>query len=58
MAGRDHILARLDRCRRAGLREPLPGADDTPQDIELTAELGQRLLPGQNPLDRGPLELC
>src|SRR5262245_48813729 len=49
MAGRDHVLTGLDGGRRSGLRKPLPVTDHARRDIELTAELGQRLLAGQDP---------
>src|SRR5882672_7522290 len=40
-----------------GLGEALPAADHAGRDVELAAELSDRLLAGQNPLDRCPLEL-
>src|SRR5262249_51613220 len=42
---------------RPRLGEPLPVPNHAGRDIELAAQLGQRLFPGQNLLNRRPLEL-
>src|SRR5262245_41851593 len=52
MAGGHHVFTGLDRRRGPGLREPLPVADHARGDVELAAELRQRLLARQDPLDR------
>src|SRR6266699_4119816 len=43
--------------RRPRLREPLPAADHAGRDVELTTELGHRLLARHDPLNRCPLEV-
>src|SRR5262249_59618724 len=57
LAGGDDVLTGLDGRGRPCLGEPLPVPNHAGRDIELAAELGQRLLPSQNPLNRRPLEL-
>jgi hypothetical protein len=49
LAGKDDILTGLHRRRRPGLGEPLPILGHAGRDIELAAQLGQRLLAGQAP---------
>jgi hypothetical protein len=48
----DHVLTGLHGRRRARLREPLPIPNYVGSDVELATELGNRLLPGHDPLDR------
>ena len=57
LAGGDDVLARLHGRRCPRLCEPLPIANHAGRDVELTAELSDRFLPAQNPLDCLPLEL-
>jgi hypothetical protein len=57
VASGDHVLTSLDRHRGPGLREPLPVAKHTRRDVQFAAELGERLLAGQDPLNRRSLEL-
>ena len=54
---RDDILTGLHRRRRAGFRKALPRPDHARRNVELAAQLRERLLAAQNSLDRCPLEL-
>src|SRR5262249_44041586 len=57
LAGRDDVFVRGDRGRRPRLVVSLPIPNHRGPDVELTAELGQRLLARQNALNLGALEL-
>jgi hypothetical protein len=57
VTGRHDVLMGLHRRRRPRLREPLPAADHAGREVQLATELGHRLLPRHDPLNRGPLEV-
>jgi hypothetical protein len=57
LAGRDDVFIRGHRRRPTRLELPLPVAHHARRDVELAAQLGERLLAGEDPLDLAPLEL-